>query len=125
MAAVFARADVVSLHCPLTDANAGFVNRALLETMKPTAVLINTARGGLIDEADLAAALDEGRIAGAALDVLTSEPIRADNPLLGAKNCLLTPHLAWASVEARRRLTAITAANIAAFQADRPIHVVN
>ncbi len=125
LAAVFARADVVSLHCPLTDANAGFVNRALLETMKPTAVLINTARGGLIDEADLAAALDEGRIAGAALDVLTSEPIRADSPLLGAKNCLLTPHLAWASVEARRRLTAITAANIAAFQAGRPIHVVN
>ena len=125
LAAVFARADVVSLHCPLTDENAGFVNRALLGTMKPTAVLINTARGGLIDEADLASALNEGRIAGAALDVLTSEPIRADNPLLGAKNCLLTPHLAWASVEARRRLTAVTAANIAAFQAGRPIHVVS
>jgi glycerate dehydrogenase len=125
LAAVFARADVVSLHCPLTEDSAGLVNRALLRTMKPTAVLINTARGGLIDEHDLACALNEGRIAGAALDVLSAEPIRADNPLLGAKHCLLTPHLAWASVEARRRLMAITAANIAAFQQGRPIHVVN
>ena len=125
LAGVFARADVVSLHCPLTEDNAAMVSRDLLATMKPTAVLINTARGGLIDESDLAAALNEGRIAGAALDVLSAEPIRTDNPLLAAKNCLITPHLAWASLEARRRLTAVTAANIAAFQAGRPIHVVN
>ncbi len=125
LAGLFARADVVSLHCPLTEDNVAMVRRELLWTMKPTAVLINTSRGGLIDEGDLAAALDEGRIAGAALDVLSVEPIRGDNPLLGAKNCLITPHLAWASLEARWRLTAVTAANIAAFQAGRPIHVVN
>ena len=87
--------------------------------------MINTARGGLVQEQDLADALNEGRIAGAAVDVLSQEPPAADNPLLGAKNCLITPHLAWATQEARRRLMAITAANIAAFLRGTPINVVN
>ncbi len=121
----FRRADVVSLNCALTPENAGMVNRALLATMKPAAFLINAARGPLVDEADLAAALNAGTIAAAALDVVAGEPIRPGSPLLGAKNCLLTPHMAWAAVEARRRLMRTTAANIAAFQTGRPQNVVN
>ena len=123
--AVFAEADVVSLHCPLDEDNRGLVNRARIATMKRTALLINTARGGLVNERDLADALDAGRIAGAAVDVVSREPPAADNPLLGAKNCLITPHLAWATQEARRRLTAITAANVAAFLRGEPINMVN
>lgn len=122
---VFGRADVVSLHCPLTDENAGFVDRRLLGLMKPTAFLINTSRGAIVNETDLAAALNEGRIAGAGLDVVSEEPIRADNPLLKAKNCLITPHIAWATRAARKRLTQITADNIKAFIAGRPVNVVN
>lgn len=122
---LFSAADVVSLHCPLTPATAGFVNGTLLARMKPTAYLINTARGGLIDEAALAAALDAGRLAGAAVDVTSTEPIRADNPLLGARNCLITPHVAWASLAARRRLMATTVRNVEAFLAGSPINVVN
>ncbi len=101
------------------------VNRERLATMKPSALFINTARGGLVNEQDLAEALNEGRIAGAALDVLTVEPPISENPLLTAKNCLITPHMAWATLESRRRLMAIAAANIAAFQRGEPIHVVN
>jgi glycerate dehydrogenase len=123
--AVFAEADVVSLHCPLDEDNRGLVDRARIATMKRTALLINTARGALVNERDLADALDAGRIAGAAVDVVSREPPAADNPLLGAKNCLITPHLAWATQEARRRLTAITAANVAAFLRGEPINVVN
>ena len=123
--ALFVEADVVSLHCPLDEHNQGLVNRARIGTMKRSALLINTARGGLIHERDLADALNEGRIAGAAVDVLSREPPAEDNPLLGAKNCLITPHLAWATQEARRRLMAITAANIAAFLRGEPINVVN
>ncbi len=122
---VFAGADVVSLHCPQTEDNVGFVNAALLNSMKPTAFLINTSRGALVNEADLAAALNEGRIAGAAVDVVSAEPIRDDNPLLAAKNCLITPHMAWGTVEARKRLMATTVENIRAFQAGAPVHVVN
>jgi len=122
---VFAHSDVISLHCPLTAENAGFVNQALLRRMKPTAFFINTARGGLVDEAALAAALNAGQLAGAAVDVVSVEPIGAENPLLRARNCMITPHLAWASLAARRRLMAQTARNIAAFLAGRPIHVVN
>ena len=125
MDAVFSEADVVSLHCPLGPQNRGMVNRERLATMKPSALFINTARGGLVNEQDLADALNEGRIAGAALDVLTVEPPLNDNPLLTAKNCLITPHIAWATLEARRRLMAQTAANIAAFQRGEPINVVN
>jgi glycerate dehydrogenase len=122
---LFADSDVVSLHCPQTVDNAQFVNRALLSKMKSTAILINAARGGLIQEADLAAALNAGQIAGACLDVVSVEPIRADNPLLGAKNCLLTPHIAWATVEARRRLMRTTVDNIANFLRGKPSNVVN
>lgn len=117
--------DVISLHCPLTADNAKMINASLLAKMKPTAMLINTARGGLIDEPDLANALNDERIAGAGLDVLTTEPPRADNPLIGAKNCIITPHIAWASRPARQRLLDITAGNIRAFIAGSPRNVVN
>jgi glycerate dehydrogenase len=125
MKQVFRESDFVSLHCPLTPENAGFVNADLLGLMKPGAVLINTARGGLVNEADLARFLNEGKIAGACLDVVSAEPIREDNPLLGAKNCIITPHNAWATIEARRRLMQITADNVEAFISGSPIHVVN
>jgi glycerate dehydrogenase len=121
----FRRADVVSLNCALTEENQGMVDRALLATMKPSAFLINAARGPLIREADLARALDSTTIAGAALDVVSTEPIRSDNPLLKAKNCIITPHIAWASLEARRRLMRTTAENIEAFLRGRPQNVVN
>jgi glycerate dehydrogenase len=121
---LFAQADVVTLHCPLTDANARFVDAALLRRMRPSAFLINTARGGLVDEPALAAALRAGHLAGAALDVVGVEPMREDNPLLHAPNCLITPHIAWASLAARHRLMAATVRNVRAFLAGRPIHVV-
>ena len=116
---------MISLHCPLTDRNREMVNRRLLETVKPGTMLINTARGGLVREADLADALRAGRLAAAALDVVSQEPIRADNPLLSAPNLVLTPHIAWATLAARRRLVQVTADNIAAFLAGRPINIVN
>lgn len=122
---LFAEADVVTLHCPLTADNAGFVDEALLGRMKKTAYLINTARGALINERHLAAALAQGAIAGAALDVVSTEPIAPDNPLLQAPNITITPHTAWAAIEARRRLMHITAQNIAAFLSGKPINVVN
>jgi len=125
VATVFSTADVVSLHCPLTEANAGFVNRQLLNRMQPSAYLINTARGQLIDEQALADALNAGQLAGAGLDVVATEPMRPDNPLLHARNCLITPHMAWGSLAARRRLMAATVANVEAFLAGRPIDVVN
>ncbi len=121
---VFAASDVVSLHCPLTPETAGLVNAQRLALMKPTAFLVNTARGGLVVEADLAAALDAGTIAGAGLDVLTTEPPPSDNPLLRARNCIITPHVAWATRNARARLIAITAANLRAFAAGTPQNVV-
>jgi glycerate dehydrogenase len=117
--------DVVSLHCPLTAEMERLVNAATLATMKPTAVLVNTARGGLVDEAALAAALDAGRLAGAGLDVLAVEPPAISNPLLAARNCIITPHVAWATREARRRLIEITADNVRAFAAGAPRNVVN
>jgi glycerate dehydrogenase len=123
--ALFAASDVVSLHCPLTANNAAFVNTRLLARMKETAFLINTARGALVDEADLAAALNAGALAGAGLDVVSAEPMRSDNPLPGARNCIITPHIAWASVAARRRLMAATVRNVQAFLDGRPINVVN
>ncbi len=122
---IFAAADVVSLHCPQTADNVGMVNRELLELARPELVLINTARGGLVNEADLAAALTGGRIAAAAVDVQASEPPATDSPLAGVENCLATPHIAWATLEARRRLMGTTAENIAAFVAGNPINVVN
>ncbi|HQM48252.1 MAG TPA: D-2-hydroxyacid dehydrogenase [Candidatus Hydrogenedentes bacterium] len=122
---VFAEADIVTLHCPQTPENAGFVNAALLGRMQRHAFFINTARGGLVNETDLADALNRGAIAGAAVDVVSSEPIAPGNPLAGARNCLITPHIAWATLAARRRLMKTTAENIAGFIQGTPINVVN
>lgn len=121
---VFHQADVVTLHCPLTPETSGLVNSRRIASMKPTAFLINTGRGPLIVEADLAAALDAGWIAGAGLDVLSVEPPDDDNPLLRAKNCIITPHIAWATRASRARLMEITVANVRAFLAGRPQNVV-
>jgi glycerate dehydrogenase len=122
---LFRRSDVLSLHCPLTPETANVVNGETLALMKPTALLINTGRGGLVDEAELARALNEGRIAGAGVDVLSSEPPPPDNPLLHARNIVITPHCAWATRAARQRLLDITVANVQAFQAGCPVNVVN
>ena len=112
---VFARADFLSLNCPLTPETDRVVNAERLQKMKSSAVLINTGRGPLVDEQALADALSQGTIAGAGLDVLSTEPPSADNPLLTAKNCVITPHVAWASLQARRRLLAIAAENLSAY----------
>ncbi len=122
---LFRESDVVTLHCPLSPENTGLVSAARLELMKPSAYLINTSRGGLVNESDLAQALDEGRLAGAGLDVLSVEPPRPDNPLLKAKNCLVTPHIAWATRSARARLIHMAVENVKAFVAGRPTNVVN
>jgi glycerate dehydrogenase len=122
---IFREADVISLHCPLTDATKHLVNARTLGLMKKTALLINTGRGPLIDDQALAAALEAGTIAGAGVDVLSVEPPKEGNPLLGAKNCFVTPHVAWASREARVRLIAACAANVKAFLAGSPVNVVN
>jgi len=122
---LFREADVVSLHCPLTDDNEKFINKKLLATMKPNAYLINTARGPLINEADLAAALTGGIIAGAALDVVGEEPMLPGSPLSGTPNLTITPHIAWATLEARSRLSATTVENVKAFMAGKAVNVVN
>jgi glycerate dehydrogenase len=121
---IFRESDVVSLHCPLTSETKELVNATRLAAMKSTAYLINTSRGGVIHEQDLANALNEGRIAGAGLDVLSVEPPPASNPLLAAKNCLITPHIAWASRAARQRLIAATSENIQGFVDGSPQNVV-
>ncbi len=120
-----ARADFLSLHCPLTEQTRELVDAALLARMKRSAVLINTARGGLIAEAALADALRSGRIAAAYLDVLGSEPPPADHPLIALPSCWVTPHIAWASAEARARLLEVTVNNVRAFLAGAPCNVVN
>jgi glycerate dehydrogenase len=122
---LFRTADVVSLNCPQTADNAGMVNKDTLGLMKRSAYLLNLARGGLVNEADLATALKDGSIAGAGLDVVAVEPMLPDNPLLDAPNCVITPHLAWASVAARKRLMEIVTANVASFIKGEPINVVN
>ena len=122
---LFRESDVVSLHCPLTPETKGLVDARRLAMMKPTAFLVNTARGPLVDEAALAAALNAGQLAGAAVDVLSVEPPPASNPMLTAKNCVITPHVAWATRDARRRLIDVTAANLAAFAVGQPQNVVN
>ena len=122
--ALFERSDVVSLHCPLTADNHHLVNAERLRRMKPTALIINTSRGPLIDNQALATALREGVVGGAALDVLDVEPPPADNPLIGAPNCVITPHIAWYALEARRRLMQVAADNLAAFQRGAPVNVV-
>lgn len=122
---LFRESDFVSLHCPLTSDTEGFVNSELLATMKRSAVLINTSRGPLIDEPALAAALERGTIAGAGLDVLSTEPPPVDHPLLNAPNCVITPHIAWATRSARSRLLDTVVDNVAAFLAGQPQNVVN
>ncbi len=122
---VFRRADVITLHCPLTDETRGLVNAARIATMKPGAFLINTGRGPLVVEQDLADALNAGRIAGAGLDVLSTEPPPPGNPLFRPKTCIITPHIAWATHASRARLMDVVVANIRAFLADAPQNVVN
>jgi glycerate dehydrogenase len=122
---VFERSDVVSLHCPLTEATKHVVNAQSLRRMKSSAFLINTGRGPLVDEEALAMALNSGQIAGAGLDVVSVEPPVQGNPLFHAKNCLITPHIGWASREARQRLIEATAANLRAFLGGQSINVVN
>ena len=117
--------DVISLNCPLTHQTNGMINAGFITRCKPSALLINAGRGALVNELDLADALSKNKLAGAALDVVSKEPIGADNPLLEAPNCIITPHMAWASLEARQRLMQLTAENIAAFQRGEPINVVN
>jgi len=121
---LFERSDVISLHCPLTPSTKGMVDRDRLRRAKPSAFLINTGRGPLVVEQDLADALNAGVIAGAAVDVVSKEPIDPANPLLTAKNVVITPHIAWATAEARERLMAATVENVAAYAAGRPINVV-
>jgi len=122
---VFRNSDVVSLHCPLTPQTEKVVNKQRLALMKKTAFLINAGRGPLVDEQALADALNNGKIAGAGLDVLSSEPPDKDNPLLKAKNCFITPHIAWATRSARQRLLKVVVDNVAAFLAGKPQNVVN
>lgn len=122
---LFRESDVVSLHCPLTEETRGLVSRERLAMMKPTAFLINTARGAVVDESALAQALNEGRLAGAGVDVFTQEPPAPDHPLLGAKNCVLTPHVAWATREARERLIETVADNLQRYMEGKPQNVVS
>ena len=122
---LYSRADVISLHCPLTTDNVGMINREAIAKMKDGVIIINNSRGPLIEENDLAQALKEGKVAAAAVDVVSREPIRADNPLLTAPNCLITPHISWAPKESRQRIMEGTAQNICAFLSGKPINVVN
>ena len=122
---LFARADVVSLHCNLTPENTGIINKENIAKMKDGVILINNARGQLIVEEDVAEALNSGKIAAAGLDVVYTEPIRKDNPLLKAKNCIITPHISWAPIESRHRILDMTVENVKAFQSGSLINVVN
>lgn len=116
---------MLTFHCPLTEATQGIVNKENLARMKKTAFIVNAARGGIVNQADLADALNRGAIAGAAVDVVTHEPMPKDCPLLGATNCIITPHIAWASLRSRRALLAQTVYNIEAFRKGAPVCVVN
>lgn len=121
---LFRECDVVSLHCPLTETTKHLVNAERLSLMKPTAIVINTGRGPLVNDQDVADALNEGRIYAFGADVMTQEPPKADNPLLSAKNCFLTPHVAWATTAARIRLMDIAVANVKAFLDGKPQNVI-
>jgi glycerate dehydrogenase len=122
---LFMKSDFISLNCPLTEENKEFINSSAINKMKAEAFLINTGRGQLINEKDLAVALNDGRIAGAGLDVLSTEPPKSDNPLINAKNCWITPHIAWATCEARQRLINIAVENLKAFIDGNPVNVVS
>lgn len=125
MDSVFAQSDVLSLHCPLTPETENLVNRESLGLMKKTAILINTSRGPLVDEAALTEALNRGQISGAAVDVLSVEPPTDDNPLLSARNCIITPHIAWATLAARKRLMETVVGNVRAWKDGQPVNVVD
>jgi len=116
---------VITLHCNLTAENTGMINRESIAKMKDGVILINNARGQLINEQDVADALNSGKIAAAGLDVVYTEPIRADNPLLKAKNCMITPHISWAPKESRQRIMDASAENLRAYFAGAPVNVVN
>lgn len=122
---VLRRSDVISLHCPLFKDNVGLINKETIKLMKDNVIIINTSRGPLINEKDLADALNSGKVYAAAVDVLSTEPPKADNPLLSAKNCYITPHIAWAPKEARIRLMNIAVENLGAFVEGKPINVVS
>jgi glycerate dehydrogenase len=122
---LFSRADYLSLHCPLTEETRHLVNAQTLSLMKPTAYIINTARGGVIEEDALCDALNSGRLAGAGIDVLDIEPMRPGHPYLTAKNCYITPHVAWGTLDARSRLITMVAENLKAYEAGKPINKVN
>lgn len=123
--ALLAQSDIVSLHCPLSPENTGFINADTLAKMKDGAILLNTARGALLNEADVANALRSGKLRGAAVDVVSNEPIDPANPLLSAPNCIITPHMAWAPLESRQRILDCTVASIRAFLEGNPINTVN
>lgn len=122
---LLAESDVISLHCPLFPSTEGVINKANIAKMKDGVIIINTSRGALIVEQDITDALNSGKIGAAGLDVVSSEPIKAENPLLKAKNCILTPHIAWAPKESRQRLMDIAVANLQAYFDGSPINVVN
>ncbi|OEF96609.1 D-2-hydroxyacid dehydrogenase [Desulfuribacillus alkaliarsenatis] len=122
---LFAQSDVISLHCPLTENNKGMINKSSIAKMKDGVIIINTARGPLINEANLAEALNSGKVLGAAVDVVSVEPMQADNPLLTAKNSIITPHIAWAPKEARERLMNMAVDNLHAFISGKPVNIVN
>lgn len=123
--ALFSQSDVVTIHCPLNEQTQNLVCKQTLSLMKPSAFLINTSRGGVVCEQDLADALNNKMIAGAAVDVLSTEPMKEDNPLYRIENCLITPHVAWATPEARKRLVTIAANGYKAFECGKPINIVN
>ena len=122
---LLAKSDVISLHCPLTTDNAGLINQDTIGKMKDGAILLNTARGGLVNESDLANALKDGKLRGAAVDVVSAEPINPSNPLLSAPNCIITPHMAWAPIESRQRIIDCTYRSITGYLKGNPINVVN
>ncbi len=122
---LLAQSDVIALHCPQTPANTGIINKDSIEKMKDGVMIINNSRGPLIVEEDLVAALESGKVAGAGLDVVPVEPLPASSPLLGAKNCIITPHLSWAPLASRSRLLDVAVENLKAFQGGKPINVVN
>ena len=122
---MLSQADFITLHCPLTPETNGLVDIDFLKKCKPTAMLINTSRGAVVNEADLRYALDNGIIAAAGLDVLAQEPMAADDPLLGSDKCMITPHVAWSPIDTRRHLMKVAAENLAAFIAGKPINKVN
>ncbi len=121
---LFHECDIISLHCPLNDSTREMVNASRLSLMKPTSIIINTGRGPLINEQDLANALNAGQIYAAGLDVLSEEPPRSDNPLLTARNCFITPHIAWANFEARQRLIHIAVSNLKAYAEGKPVNII-